>query len=106
MLAVVLFLPPALAVAHMAWTAASRRRGMRCYLLDYVCYKPADDLTLTTELACAIVQRNERLGIPEFRFLVRRGVASMWPVWSMDHHRNLAHGLLPLYATSRKKIDA
>uniref|UniRef100_A0A0E0NVV5 3-ketoacyl-CoA synthase n=1 Tax=Oryza rufipogon TaxID=4529 RepID=A0A0E0NVV5_ORYRU len=32
---------------------------------------PADDLTLTTELACAIVQRNERLGIPEFRFLVR-----------------------------------
>uniref|UniRef100_A0A0D9Z863 3-ketoacyl-CoA synthase n=1 Tax=Oryza glumipatula TaxID=40148 RepID=A0A0D9Z863_9ORYZ len=71
LLAVVLFLPPALAVAHMSWTAASRRRGMRCYLLDYVCYKPADDLTLTTELACAIVQRNERLGIPEFRFLVR-----------------------------------
>ncbi|EAZ27141.1 hypothetical protein OsJ_11073 [Oryza sativa Japonica Group] len=71
LLAVVLFLPPPLAVAHMAWTAASRRRGMRCYLLDYVCYKPADDLTLTTELACAIVQRNERLGIPEFRFLVR-----------------------------------
>ncbi|XP_052147002.1 3-ketoacyl-CoA synthase 19-like [Oryza glaberrima] len=71
LLAVVLLLPPALAVAHMAWTAASRRRHTRCYLLDYVCYKPEDDRTLTAELAGEIVQRNERLGMAEFRFLLR-----------------------------------
>ncbi|KAF0911842.1 hypothetical protein E2562_012327 [Oryza meyeriana var. granulata] len=71
LLAVMLVLPPTFAVFYLAWTAASRRRRSRCYLLDYVCYKPADELTVTTELASAIVQRNRRLGLPELRFLLR-----------------------------------
>uniref|UniRef100_A0A0D9VUM3 3-ketoacyl-CoA synthase n=1 Tax=Leersia perrieri TaxID=77586 RepID=A0A0D9VUM3_9ORYZ len=59
-----------LSVAYMAWAAATRRRT-RCYLLDYVCYKPADELTVTAEAAGAVVLRNKRLGVAEHRFLLR-----------------------------------
>ncbi|XP_051182228.1 uncharacterized protein [Lolium perenne] len=31
-------------MADLAWHALARRRRERCYLLDYACHKPSDDL--------------------------------------------------------------
>uniref|UniRef100_A0A0D9VUM2 3-ketoacyl-CoA synthase n=1 Tax=Leersia perrieri TaxID=77586 RepID=A0A0D9VUM2_9ORYZ len=68
LLTVVLF---AHAVAYLAWTAAARRRQSRCYLLDYVCHKPSDDRKVSTEMAGSVIERSKRLGLPEYRFLLR-----------------------------------
>ncbi|XP_066387853.1 3-ketoacyl-CoA synthase 12-like [Miscanthus floridulus] len=59
------------AMAYLAWTAAARRRQSRCYLLDYVCHKPRDDRKLSTETAGNVIQRNVRLGLTDYRFLLR-----------------------------------
>jgi 3-ketoacyl-CoA synthase len=59
------------AMAYLAWTAAARRRQSRCYLLDYVCHKPREDRKLSTEAAGAVIQRNARLGLTDYRFLLR-----------------------------------
>ncbi|CAD6203786.1 unnamed protein product [Miscanthus lutarioriparius] len=59
------------AMAYLAWTAAARRRQSRCYLLDYVCHKPRDDRKLSTETAGDVIQRNVRLGLTDYRFLLR-----------------------------------
>ncbi|CAM0870475.1 unnamed protein product [Alopecurus aequalis] len=59
------------AVAYLAWTSLARRRQSRCYLLDYVCHKPSDDRKVSTEVAGEVVQRNPRLGLSEYRFLLR-----------------------------------
>jgi 3-ketoacyl-CoA synthase len=59
------------AMAYLAWTAAARRRQSRCYLLDYVCHKPRDDRKLSTETAGDVIQRNARLGLTDYRFLLR-----------------------------------
>jgi 3-ketoacyl-CoA synthase len=59
------------AVAYLVWTSLARRRQSRCYLLDYVCHKPSDDRKVNTEVAGEVVQRNSRLGISEYRFLLR-----------------------------------
>ncbi|KAL5218714.1 hypothetical protein ABZP36_019398 [Zizania latifolia] len=66
----VLLLAPTIAVAYLAWTAFSLRRRSRCYLLDYVCYKPAEDLAVTMESVSEVVRRNKRLSLPEHRFLL------------------------------------
>ncbi|KAF8728846.1 hypothetical protein HU200_018133 [Digitaria exilis] len=59
------------ALAYLAWTAAARRRRSRCYLLDYVCHKPCDGRKISTETAGDVIQRNKRLGLPDYRFLLR-----------------------------------
>ncbi|XP_040378284.1 3-ketoacyl-CoA synthase 12-like [Oryza brachyantha] len=71
LLALVTVLLLAHAVAYLAWTAAARRRQSRCYLIDYVCHKPADDRKVSTETAGAVIERSKRLGLPEYRFLLR-----------------------------------
>jgi 3-ketoacyl-CoA synthase len=61
-----------LLVAFVAWREfSSRRRAARCYLLDYACHKPSEDRKVTTETAGAVIERNRRLGLPEYRFLLK-----------------------------------
>ncbi|CAL4931817.1 unnamed protein product [Urochloa decumbens] len=64
------------ALAYLAWTAAARRRQSRCYLLDYVCHKPGDGRKMSTETSGAVIQRNKRLRLPDYRFLLRVIVGS------------------------------
>ncbi|XBI07259.1 hypothetical protein VPH35_135188 [Triticum aestivum] len=58
-----------MASTYLAWTAASRRRRSQCYLLDYVCYKPANDRKVTTDMTVAMAERNKHLGMSELRYL-------------------------------------
>ncbi|CAN6289278.1 unnamed protein product [Urochloa humidicola] len=62
--------------AYSAMAAASRRRRSRCYLLDYVCYKPPDDLQFPTEAMRALLDRTDRLDAAARRFLLRVVVRS------------------------------
>ncbi|KAF6997520.1 hypothetical protein CFC21_013734 [Triticum aestivum] len=59
------------AVACMVCTAVARRRRSRCYLVDYACHKPSDDRKVSTEMAGRVIERNNLLGLPDYRFLLR-----------------------------------
>ncbi|CAN6274001.1 unnamed protein product [Urochloa humidicola] len=71
LLAVVTALLLVHALAYLGWQAISRRRLSRCFLVDYACHKPSDDRKVTTETAGAVIERNKRLGLSEYRFLLK-----------------------------------
>ncbi|CAO2161107.1 unnamed protein product [Urochloa humidicola] len=62
--------------ANTAMAAASHHRRSRCYLVDYVCYKPPDDLKFPTEALRNLLDRSERLDAAVRRFLLRVVVRS------------------------------
>ncbi|TKW42207.1 hypothetical protein SEVIR_1G368400v4 [Setaria viridis] len=94
------------AAAYLAWQAVSRRRRSRCYLLDYACHKPSDDRKVTTETAGAVIERNKRLGLSEYRFLLKVIVNS-----GIGEHtycpRNVLEGReeTPTHADSLEEMD-
>lgn len=55
----------------LAWRFFDRRRNQNCYLLDYICFKASDDRMISTELSGDIIRRNENLGFPEYKFLLK-----------------------------------
>ncbi|WVZ67546.1 hypothetical protein U9M48_016604 [Paspalum notatum var. saurae] len=62
------------AVVFASEAAASRSRHWRhsrCYLLDYVCYKPADDRKVSTVAMKALIDRSKRLDAPARSSLLR-----------------------------------
>jgi 3-ketoacyl-CoA synthase len=59
------------AAASLVRAAVARRRQSQCYLLDYVCHKPCDERKVSTEMAGSLIFRNQRIGLPEYRFLLR-----------------------------------
>ena len=66
-----MLLPLLVVAAYLTAAAASCRRRSRCYLLDYVCYKPPDDRKVSTEMLSAAMDHSERLSVPLRRFLLR-----------------------------------
>ncbi|XP_066387851.1 3-ketoacyl-CoA synthase 12-like [Miscanthus floridulus] len=71
LIALLLLLPLLVVAAYLTAAAASGRRRSRCYLLDYVCYKPPDDRKVSTDMLSAAMDRSERLSVPLRRFLLR-----------------------------------
>ncbi|GMH07928.1 hypothetical protein Nepgr_009768 [Nepenthes gracilis] len=55
---------------------ALRRRDQCCYMLHYECYKAPEDRKLDTQLCARIVYRNKRLGLEQFRYLLKTIVNS------------------------------
>ncbi|KAK4284097.1 hypothetical protein QN277_000970 [Acacia crassicarpa] len=53
-----------------------RRRGQSCYMLAYECFMPPEDTKLDTDSAARIVLRNKKLGLEEYRFLLKTMVSS------------------------------
>ncbi|KAL6912365.1 hypothetical protein ACP4OV_001170 [Aristida adscensionis] len=105
-LAVVTVLLLAHAAAYVAWQAAARRRRARCYLVEYACHKPSEERKVTTEMAGAVIERNKRLGLPEYRFLLKVIVNS-----GIGEHtycpRNVLHGRedCPTHADALDEMD-
>ena len=95
------------AVTYLAWTSFVRRRQSRCYLLDYVCHKPSDDRKVSTEIAGEVVQRNSRLGLSDYRFLLRVitrsgiGEDTYCPLNVLDHREDT-----PTHQDSVDEMDA
>ncbi|XP_008796343.1 3-ketoacyl-CoA synthase 12-like [Phoenix dactylifera] len=55
----------------LVWRVFDGRRNRNCYLLDYICFKASDSRMISTELSGDIIYRNENLGLPEYKFLLK-----------------------------------
>lgn len=70
------YLFPFLYIVFLICKRAIQKRDQCCYMLHYECFKPPEDRRLSTETCASIVFRNKRLGIEEFRYLLKTIVSS------------------------------
>ncbi|XP_057954871.1 3-ketoacyl-CoA synthase 12 [Malania oleifera] len=70
------YILPLLCLFFILQKLVNQRRDQSCYILDYECYKPADDRKLGTQLSGDIIKRNTNLGLQEYKFLLKAIVSS------------------------------
>lgn len=58
------------------WKRFDEKRDQECYILDYQCYKPTDDLMLDTEFSGEVIKRTKNLGLNEYKFLLKAIVSA------------------------------
>ncbi|GAB2223410.1 hypothetical protein Droror1_Dr00017551 [Drosera rotundifolia] len=63
-------------IVLILWKWASKRRNSSCYMIRYECFKAPEDRRLDTGKSAAIVLRNNKLGIDEYRYLLKTMINS------------------------------
>nr|KJB73756.1 hypothetical protein B456_011G249100 [Gossypium raimondii] len=53
-----------------------QKRNQHCYMLGYECFKAAGDRKLDTDACVRVVMRNKKLGLDQYRFLLKTIVSS------------------------------
>ncbi|KAJ4725898.1 3-ketoacyl-CoA synthase [Melia azedarach] len=71
-----LSLIPIFYLSFVIWKWIDEKRDQECYILDYQCYKPADDRMVGTEFCGEVIKRNKNLGLNEYKFLLKAIVSS------------------------------
>ncbi|KAK6271924.1 hypothetical protein POUND7_009007 [Theobroma cacao] len=71
-----LLLLPILHLFFTIWKWVDNKRDQDCYILDYQCFKPADDRMVGTEFCGEVIKRNKNLGLNEYKFLLKAIVSS------------------------------
>lgn len=71
-----LFAFPLFYILFIIWKRFDEKQDQECHILDYQCYKPADDRKLNTAFSGEIIKRTKNLGIREYQFLLKAIVSS------------------------------